>query len=248
MRILIATGLYPPEVGGPATYTKLLEDELPKQKTEKGAFDVVILPFRDVRHLPPGIRHLAYFFKCYSLAKKSDVVYAQDTVSVGLPAALAAKFAKKKFLVRVPGDYAWEQARQRFGVSDEFDEFQQKKYSWRVELLRRIQKFVVKRAVKIVVPSEYMKKIVAGWLATSEVEGGDTKIQVIYSSVELPEVEEIQNLGEFLVVSSGRRVPWKNFDAIECVVQKRLDGSFFWRRICRVPKHLVGSRLPTCSF
>ena len=29
MKILIATGLYPPETGGPATYSKLLEEELP---------------------------------------------------------------------------------------------------------------------------------------------------------------------------------------------------------------------------
>ena len=215
MKILLATGLYPPEVGGPATYTKLLEDELPKR-----GFEVVVLPFRDVRQLPSGIRHLMYFWKCYSLAKKCDVVYAQDTVSVGLPAALAAEWAHKKFLVRVPGDYAWEQARQRFGVEDELDEFQQKKYGWRVELLRNIQKFDVKSAVKVVVPSEYMKRIVSGWVESN-------RVITIYSSVELPEIEEIKNLGEFLVVSSGRRVPWKNFDAIERVVEREAGWKFF---------------------
>ena len=31
MRILIATGIYPPDIGGPATYTKELAEELPKR-------------------------------------------------------------------------------------------------------------------------------------------------------------------------------------------------------------------------
>jgi hypothetical protein len=30
MHIVIATGLYPPESGGPATYSKALEEALPK--------------------------------------------------------------------------------------------------------------------------------------------------------------------------------------------------------------------------
>src|SRR3989344_8147291 len=104
MKLLIATGLYPPESGGPATYTKLLEERLPAL-----GFSVLVLPFSRVRHLPKIIRHIAYFFKCLRMACAADVVYALDTASAGLPAALAAKLAGKKFLVRVHCDYAWEQ-------------------------------------------------------------------------------------------------------------------------------------------
>src|SRR6185436_880397 len=104
MRILVATGLYPPESGGPATYSKFLVEKLPALGVE-----VSVLPFSRVRYLPKLVRHVAYFFACASLAREADIVYAQDTVSVGLPAALAAFVARKKFMVRVPGDYAWEQ-------------------------------------------------------------------------------------------------------------------------------------------
>ncbi len=85
-KILIATGVYPPESGGPATYSKLLEQRLPAL-----GFSVTVLPFRTVRHLPKFVRHFAYFLKCLNLARKADIVYSLDTVSVGLPAALAAK-------------------------------------------------------------------------------------------------------------------------------------------------------------
>lgn len=215
MKILIATGLYPPESGGPATYTKLLEEHLPGQGVA-----VSVLAFSTVRHLPSGLRHAMYFWKCYRLARQVDVVYAQDTVSVGLPAVLAAACAGRKFLVRVPGDHAWEQARQRFGVVDELDEFQNKKYSWRVELLRRIEHMVVKRALAVVVPSEYMRGIVQKWAPAQN-------LHVIYSSIDMPNVESVQKPEGFLVVSSGRRVPWKGFEAIASVVAREPGWTFF---------------------
>ncbi len=212
-KILIATGVYPPESGGPATYTKLLEERLPAL-----GFEVHVLPFRSVRGLPKVLRHIAYFFKILSMARGVDIIYAQDTVSVGLPAALAALVMGKKFIVRVPGDYAWEQGRQRFGVQDELDVFQTKNYGSRVGLLRVAQNFVVRHAKGVVVPSEYMKKIVEGW--------GAKNTHRIYSSVEMPHLSTVSRPEGFLVVSSGRRVPWKHFDAIERVV-KRESGWHF---------------------
>src|SRR6185437_4520018 len=136
MKLLLATPLFPPDSGGPSTYAKMLVDELPKRGIE-----VVLVKFGDVRHLPPGIRHFAYFWKCVYHSFSADVIYALDPVSVGLPAALAAISMRKKFLVRIPGDYAWEQGRQRYGVAEELDEFQHKIYSRKVEKLRSIQRF-----------------------------------------------------------------------------------------------------------
>ena len=221
-RVLIATGVYPPESGGPATYAKLLEERLPAL-----GFVLSVLPFSRVRHLPKIIRHAAYFWNCLRMARAADVVYALDTVSVGLPSALAAKMLHKKFIVRVPGDYAWEQARQRFGVKDELDAFQSKSYGMRTGILRAIQRFVARSARVVVVPSEYMKRVVTGW--------GVKNISVIYSSIDLAAAYELPfdyaqgkpRPEGFLVVSSGRRVPWKHFDAIERVVAREKGWHFF---------------------
>ncbi len=207
IRILLATGLYPPESGGPATYTKLLEERLPKAD-----FEVSVLPFRTVRYLPPGIRHFVYFWKV--LRTRSDIVYAQDTISVGLPSMLAAKLTGRIFLVRVPGDYAWEQARQRYGVVDELEQFQKKTYSGRVELLRNLQRFVVRSATAVVVPSEYMKRIVSNWRAHN--------VHVIYSSITLPPPIQlpVDRPEGFLVVTIARPVPWKGLDGLKRAVER----------------------------
>src|SRR3989344_1553976 len=94
MKILICTGIYYPDIGGPATYSKLLFDELPK----KGVF-VEVLSFGEVRRLPKIIRHYAYYKRVKKIARNFDVIYVQDPVSVGLPTALACEKQNKKFVI-----------------------------------------------------------------------------------------------------------------------------------------------------
>ena len=230
MKLLIATGIYPPSIGGPATYSKLLNDELPKR-----GIDVAVVSFDAVRHLPKIIRHLVYFGKILLQTKKADIIYAQDPVSVGLPAYLASKLTDKRFLLRIPGDYAWEQGVQRFGVKDLLDEFSKKPanaYSLSVQIFRIIENFVAKRAEKIIVPSKYLRKIVMRWGIPEE------KISVIYNAFEglsiYPDESrpKVQLYGK-TIVSSGRLVPWKGFmSLVETMIE--LNKKFPDLKLCIV--------------
>jgi len=225
MKILVATGLYPPEDGGPATYAKALFDELPKQ-----GISVEILPFSRVRKYPPVIRHIGYFFLCLKLSKEASVIYAMDPVSVGLPASLAAFFSRKKFVLKVVGDYAWEQGRQRFGVTELLDDFLKKdSYSLPVQLLRSVEIFVAKRAKHVVVPSEYLKKAVVSWGISKD------KVSVIYNAA--PDVSSVGNKnvlrgllkfhGKY-VITVARLVPWKGvreiIDAMQIVKDAGIEA------------------------
>ncbi|MFA6095681.1 MAG: hypothetical protein WC767_02460 [Candidatus Paceibacterota bacterium] len=95
MRILIATGIYFPQIGGPATYSKLLYDELPKR-----GFEVEVANFGDHIDKPWGVRHLAYLFSLFGKAADADIIYAQDPVSVGLPALFVSQMRRKRFVLR----------------------------------------------------------------------------------------------------------------------------------------------------
>ncbi|MFH1402293.1 MAG: glycosyltransferase family 4 protein [Patescibacteria group bacterium] len=207
MKILITTGIYPPDIGGPATYSKLLFDELPKR-----GIGVEVLSFGEVRHLPKIIRHLVYFFKILKRGRRADIIYAQDPVSVGLPTVLANKILRKKFFIRLAGDYAWEQGVQRFGVQDNLDDFSAKQtgYSFFVQLFKKIQTKVAQSADGVIVPSHYFKTIIVNWGVNPE------KIKVIYNGIKLVqpvEVEPPQVRGreEKVLLSVGRLVPWKGF-------------------------------------
>jgi len=222
--ILICTGIYPPDGGGPATYSKLLFDELPKQ-----GMGVKVLSFGAVRHLPKVVRHFVYFFKALKMGKRADVIFAQDPVSVGLPAMWAAKILQKKFILKVVGDYAWEQFQNKIskikpacrrGRSQKFEfitpeYFQDKKFDFKTELRRKIQRQVAKNAERIVVPSNYLKNIVMKWGIDED------KIKVIYNSFDAPVLKETKeelrkklNLSGTILISAGRLVPWKGFDKL----------------------------------
>lgn len=206
---LIVAGIYPPDVGGPATYAALLERELPKR-----GIDVVVVPFGEVRDLPPIVRHFSYFLRLWRALRQADLLLVQDTVSSGLPALFAARLCRKPLVVRVGGDYAWEQGTQRFGVKEGIDDFQKKMYGPRVGILRLIQKFVVRSADVVIAPSHYLGNIIRGWM------GEGRAVDVIYNGVEFPLVtSELTNRPKgVLIVSAGRLVPWKEFDGLIAVI------------------------------
>ena len=205
MKIVIATPLYPPDIGGPATYSKVLAAELPKH-----GFEVLVISFGRVRHWPKVVRHLLYFFLVLKGAVGADIVFAQDPVSVGLPTMIAAKILRKKFFLKVVGDYAWEQYELK-GPFITPEDFQNQKFDRLTELRRRVEKLVSRQADKIIVPSKYLKGIVSNWLPDP------AKIQVVYNSFEpirldldRESVKARLNLTSSRVLTTaGRLVPWK---------------------------------------
>ncbi|MDD3531274.1 MAG: glycosyltransferase family 4 protein [Candidatus Pacebacteria bacterium] len=219
MKLVIATPLYPPEIGGPATYSQLLSEELPSRN-----ITVELVKFGEVRQLPKVLRHLAYFWKVFKVARRSDVVFALDPVSTGLPALLAARCARKPFIVKIVGDYAWEQGQQRFGITKTLDDFiLTKQVPFIVHLLRKIQSFVARNAARIIVPSEYLKGIVSSW------DMPHRDIDVIYNAVHYENAgtvpKSVARLPRPLVVSAGRLVPWKGMEGvIEAVALLRERG------------------------
>lgn len=217
MKLVIATPLYPPEIGGPATYAKLLKDGLPSHSIE-----VELVKFSEVRHLPKIIRHYIYYRRVLQAARHADMVLALDPVSVGLPAMKAAKKLGKKFVVKIVGDYAWEQGVQRFDVTQDLDAFvQTPQPSFFVRKLQEVQTRVALFADLVIVPSPYLKEVLLQWKIPEK------NISVIYNGIGLPEniPTQYKNPEEFLIVSAGRRVPWKGFEAIERVAQKHAN----WR-------------------
>jgi glycosyltransferase involved in cell wall biosynthesis len=208
MRLAIATPLYPPESGGPATYSKLLEEGLPSEGVE-----VELVKFSEVRHLPKLIRHYAYYRRVKLAARRADAVLALDPVSTGFAAMRAARKAGKPFILKIVGDYAWEQGAQRFGITATLDEFVNMPHvPAAVAVFRKVQTRVAAAAVQIIVPSEYLKKIVTAWGIPPE------KIAVIYNAVPPEETgtvpAAVAALPRPLVVTAGRLVPWKHIDGV----------------------------------
>jgi glycosyltransferase involved in cell wall biosynthesis len=209
MKLLIATPLYPPDSGGPATYSKLLEENLPKHDIE-----VALINFGNFRHYPKPFSSALFFFRIWKAAYSAELLLSLDPFSVGLPVFVASRMTAKPYILKIVGDHAWEQGRQRFGITATLDEFvHTRTMPLRLKIIRMIQLRVAKGAARIIVPSAYLRDIVAqGWGIPAQ------KIAVIHNAVSEEKPVEVpasvHNLAKPLVVSAGRLVPWKGFTAL----------------------------------
>jgi len=190
MKLIFAAGIYPPDIGGPATYTERLAKELQQP---------VISYSGRLKKYPKGLRHLLYFLFLLWLARDVDTIYAQNVTSAGLPALLASKILRKRLVLKVVGDAAWEQ---------------------RKGYLRPVQGTVARFADKIIVPSVYLKKRVMGWGVAGE------KIEVIYNAPEAfpqadiskEEAKRRIGIAGDIILSAGRLVPWKGFGDLMAIM------------------------------
>ena len=221
--ILIASGIYLPAIGGPASYSRTLARKL------SADFEVAVLTyslvwsfaedkkenFRVVRvwnKAPKLIRIWNYFFQAIRLARKADTIYALNAVSAGVPALIAAKMSGRKFFVKIVGDAAWERAINRGRTHLMVDDFQRSDRKGWIGVLHKLQCWVCKNANTVIVPSEYLASIVTGWGISKD------KVKVVYNGVdfrpsELSKEDARRKIGIFghMIISVGRLVPWKGF-------------------------------------
>ena len=215
MKILIAAEIFPPDIGGPATYSPKIAQALVdngfevklicysnQKQTDQYPFSV----FRVVRN-KLKLHYLKYYFQLKKLAQWADIIYAQGPVSSGWPALKVVKKLKKKLVVKVVGDYAWEQARNLELTELDINEFQAKKFSGKIGKLQQIERSVCRQADRVIVPSRYLAGIVEGWGAAKE------KVTVIYNSFELDTFSH-SAADNNLIISVGRLVPWKGFEIL----------------------------------
>jgi glycosyltransferase involved in cell wall biosynthesis len=122
MKIVLATGIYPPDIGGPATYSRALATGLVMDGTE-----VVVVTYGEgkeeeegwkVVRVPLGMCPFCRWWRYAKALKKhaadADIVEAFSSVSVGVPLWLA-RLKKPKKILRLGGDFFWERYTARGG-------------------------------------------------------------------------------------------------------------------------------------
>lgn len=240
---LIATGLFTPDIGGPASYAHALAHRL----AESGPVTVVTyssvrtfsgdakLPFRVVRvwnKWPKGIKHLVYLTKTISHTRHIQTVFALNAVSAGIPARIAARLFNKRFIVKIVGDTSWERMIGKGKTSLLLNDYQKVQRQGLGKILHTFQFQVCKGAHAIIVPSEYLGQIVQGWGIAPN------RIKVIFNGTDfepsgLSKEEAKKKLGITgnVLLSAGRLVPWKGFRMLIKMVPKLASINQFFQVI-----------------
>lgn len=221
MKILVTTPLLPPEIGGPATYTPEMVQRL------KTNHEITVLAFADnpeplgvplhtiAKKQNIALRMTKFFYKTFRLGLLNDLIYAQNAMSAGLPSVIIGKIIKKPVVVKFVGDAAWENAFREGKTKKLLEEFLKKPDAGSlISIRQKIQHFVFKKSKAIVVPSEYLKRLLTVYYHLPE-----NKIFTIYNAAEENKTNNERNPKPNQILTTGRLVPWKNVDEIILAVK-----------------------------
>jgi glycosyltransferase involved in cell wall biosynthesis len=229
MRILVITGIFPPDIGGPATYVPQVATALVEHQhtvvvvtlSDARGDPAPSYPFRVVR-LRRGIfkplRIILTIITLLWLGRRTDLLFVNGLY---LEAVAANFFLRKPLVEKIVGDWAWERATNRGWVKDNFEEFQKITYGVRVEALKTLRRFCVRRADIVITPSRYLARWLSHWGVAEK------KITVVYNAVEpvFPTpYDPIPLSTPIKVVTVGRLVPWKQVDHL-IVAMAQCDGA-----------------------
>ena len=167
MKIILATGIFYPDIGGPALYSRKLAEQFSKNGAEVLVFTYgnkfpISEQFRIFgvsRFWPYGLRQLIYFLKLLRHVKKSDAIIAFDSLGAGLPAILAGKLSGKKVIIRMGGDFLWEKFIESGNARVTMEEFYTKNLHKNYPILFRLIKFVLQNSRWIIFTTEFQSEI-----------------------------------------------------------------------------------------
>jgi glycosyltransferase involved in cell wall biosynthesis len=167
MRVLVVSGIWPPDVGGPASHAPEVAAFLLGRGhrvevvvTADGPPAPEAYPVRFVaRSLPPGVRHLRAAELVRSRARKADVVYTTGMFGRSTAGSLAAR---RPYVIKLTADAAYERAK-RWGLfRGSLAEFQADAGAATLPL-RLARDLDVRRAAHVVCPSAYLRELAIGW-------------------------------------------------------------------------------------
>ena len=215
MDILITVGIFPPDIGGPASFVP----KIAKYLINKG-HNVKIICLSDKEHLtykddinvirinrssPIIFRWLKTIVKIYSNSKKSDLIFVNG---LGTETTIANLFIRKKVIRKIVGDPVWERVYNKNLIDESFDDFQENNHGLSISLQKIIRNWSINKSNLIITPSQHLKNFI-------DKIGFDKNIFVINNGVNIEQHNKVvleNNIIQLLVVS--RLVSQKNIDSI----------------------------------
>jgi len=224
VRVLLVSNLFPPDIGGPATYVSRLARDLHRRghsvqlvvcaENPSAAVEGYPFPVRRIsRRIFMPLRMLIVLLWVLWYARRADVVYVNG---LELPGVLGSRLMRKPSALKVVGDFAWEYAVRHGWTDDGIDHFQSARYGRKVELVRKVEHWYALHVDRVITPSLYLKGIVSGWGVPPE------RISVVYNALtsrfdgKMTREEARRQIGlnGTLVLTVARLYKWKNIDEL----------------------------------
>ncbi len=219
MRICLPTGIFPPDIGGPASFVPQIAGRLLERGHHVEVITLADHPEENLASYPflvhrfrrgemRFVRLVRTLFEIAAVAHRSDAIFANGLF---VEAALAAWLARRPLTLKIVGDWAWERAVNWRLTRDDLEGFRARRQGLRAELLKLVRSSIVRQATLIIVPSQYLKQTVQGWGVKAE------RIVCIYNACEVAGVQTESSLPKFdgtTLCTIARLVPWKGVGSL----------------------------------
>jgi glycosyltransferase involved in cell wall biosynthesis len=233
VKILITSPIFPPDLGGPATYVPSFASWLAAREHDvtvvafcsdpepKGwPFAVISIP----RCWMP-LRYLKDFIAVWREAGRADIVYVNEHLA--LHVALATRMRGKPLVIRVCVDGTWEISHRLGWHTDTITDYQGREYCWKVAFIRRLQRMWWGWTKRIIAPSQFLKDIVTGYGVP------ESRVDLIYNAYHGPEQLELDKSAarvacglpaeRVVLISICRLMIWKGVDGLIRALQRLPD-------------------------
>ena len=212
MKVILVSGIYPPEIGGPAVFIP----DFAKYLLQEG-IECEVLTLRDPNIPMPcsqwkvnSVVRTNYFMRCvkiifklYQSRERDSIFFANGLIE---ETGIFLYLFKQSGVAKVVGDPVWERARNNAQTFDNINEFNLQVGSICQKFQRKILVFALNQFTLITCPSEELKCIVENW-------GVSVPIRVIPNGVEIsPQI--LGAVKDIDVITVSRLVNWKNLDFV----------------------------------
>ncbi|NCN07240.1 glycosyltransferase [Candidatus Falkowbacteria bacterium] len=211
-KIVIASGTYLPEISGQSTFVDNFKKNLPAD------YELVIVAYgnktevvnNNIYYIKRNIfRHLNYYLTIRNQAKDAVIIYAQDLVSSGLPAALA-KRSSNYLVVRIGGDFLWEKMVNTGKTEVPISQYYQQPKSLLEKLYLKLYHYVINKSDKLIFNTPWPQKWYADYFNISI-----NKISVIQNPFTINNKIDVNDsvIGDEIIYA-GRFIPLKNLERL----------------------------------
>ena len=215
MKILITVGIYPPDIGGPASFVPKIANLLSQNNYEVTVICLSDSNLQDnetykvkriLRNQNLLIRWLKTIILIMLNGRNAEYIFVN-----GLPmeSYVANIFLRKKLVRKIVGDWAWERGRNKGLIEDSFDEFQLNSHNLHLEIAKFSRGWTATKADIVITPSRHLSNVVKNWGVKAD------KLKVIYNGTRITNNEFSKSNNNIIkLITVGRLAPWKNVDSI----------------------------------
>ena len=215
MNILITVGIFPPDIGGPASFVPkisnfLIENghnvkiiclaEIENNHTED---NLDVIRIKRSNNLP--IRWIKTIYQIVKNGRRSDLIFVNG---LGVESAIANLILQKQLIRKIVGDPVWERAYNKKRITESFDDFQNNKHSFLIEVQKLLRNWSINSAEIVITPSDNLKSFVSGI-------GYSQKILKINNGVNITDINRAnESKADINLIIISRLVVQKNINIV----------------------------------